>query len=600
MKILKNVANKKFQNIFQLSLFFLMLFGFLMTSFSISELKDKYDHQIKKTSRIISSNIQNDIEEISLQILFLSSKIKNYTSSKVRIFKLLNAFTLNKSIAGESLLNWNSYSWINKDDKMSTDGKFGIVKNKLDLSKRDYIRFTRYNPEKIIFGNAVYGILTQRLIMPVALGVFNKHSSYLGTLVYGYDIEKATKRIKNKIDEELYKFVIFRNDDLLFSSDGVPEKFMTVLNKKIKMLSLSDKEVAKKITDQGLIFGSNFNSYYIKPANNPIGIVVIMDSFKFYRFLIENIIKNLTLILVIAILFFILFKILYQRLILPISYLSEYARDIANKNFDIKIQKPINDELHEVFNSLDEVRENFKKEESAKKQLADINKKIAMENLSKNHFFEAICRDIREPLFAIIDASKNSKTSTKNNDIGQKVTNYVNEALQISEDLLDIAQTSSGGLIVNSKKINPIEELKKSIKVVSSTAKQSKIKINFKNQENVEKLLTDPKRLRQILVNILIKVIALTKNNSKISVNCEEFIQDNNRTLRIVINSTFSKKNIFLLTNENDNQSSSDYEGDFIDRSFKQSKDLIKKINGNMIFEQRGENNVKILITFQY
>ena len=61
--------------------------------------------------------------------------------------------------------------------------------------------------------------------------------------------------------------------------------------------------------------------------------------------------------------------------------------NIINKNFDIKIQKPINDELHEVFNSLDEVRENFKKEESAKKQLADINKKIAMENLSKNHFF---------------------------------------------------------------------------------------------------------------------------------------------------------------------------------------------------------------------
>ncbi len=599
MKTLKNIAEKKFHNVFHASLLGLVVFGFAMISISIAEIRSDYNNRIIKVSKQISTNIENDIEEISLQILLLASEIKNSKHNK-KIFKLIRSFSNIHNSSSPSLLNWNSYSWINKYDKIVIDGKFGIIKNKQDLSKRDYIRFTKFNPDKVIIGDAVYGALTQRLIIPIALGVFNKKSQYIGTIVYGYDTQKAAKQIKEKIDHELYKFIIFKNDEVLFSSDDISNDFQEKIKDKIKLISLSEKEVSKKITSQGLLFGDNFNSYYIKQKNSSIGVVVIIDDYKFYKLIINDIIKNLTTILIIALLFFFLFKILYQRIISPISYLTHYAKNIASKNFEIKMQRPENDELHEIFNYLSEISEKFKKEESTTKQLASINKKITMENLAKSQFFEAICHDIREPLFSIMKEVKKNEQKSSDDNMNKELYTLVNEALQITDDLVDISQTSSG-LFINNKKINPLEEINKSIKIVSSTAHQNKIKIELKkNQQNIKKISTDPKRLRQIMINIFIKVIAISKAGEKIFIDCEEVVKNNKKILHISINSIFSHKIAQLAKNNNIEASKKDIQENVVDHSFDQFKELISKMDGKLEIEQRNNDHFKILISFSY
>tara|TARA_A100001015_G_scaffold294282_1_gene371883 strand:- start:6102 stop:6338 length:237 start_codon:yes stop_codon:yes gene_type:complete len=77
-------------------------------------------------------------------------------------------------------------------------------------------------------------------------------------------------------------------------------------------------------------------------------------------------------------------------------------------------------------------------------------------------------------------------------------------------------------------------------------------------------------------------------------------VKNNKKILHISINSTFSNKTIQLAKSNHDRAGKKEIRENVIDHSFKQLKELISKMGGDLEIEQRNNNHFKIIISFSY
>lgn len=604
-----NGVTRRFLGVYQLLICALIIAGIFFTSISIISNDNKIEQKMMRHSRTLKNVIKNEIDQIEYQLSHTSSRISLVNGNHSRTSKLLSPIISSKHNSHPNIsLSWNAYSWIDRSDRIVIDGSFGILDNKLDVSSRDYLRFTKFNPGKIYMGKPIYGMVSQRLIVPIAVGTFSKRRNYLGTLVFGFDIEKINSKLKSEINDDNISFLIFKEGRLLFSSGNITKYIIDKIENKVKILSLEEGDIEKKLTSQSLIFGRDPISIFKKTKNFPIEVVAVYDRNNYKEQIINLVLEKMIIIFLLAILFFILFKILYLRIIKPVSHLSEFAKQISQRNFHIKIQKPLNRELTDIYDSLDSIGQDFAKEESMTRQLIEINKKIIAENISKNDFFQAICQDIRSPIFSIASDIKSLEKLYNNKKTKPIIDNFnenIADILQLTEDLLDISQTSSGSININKKsKVDVTEVIDKSIGICLNFAKKHGVSIKNNPASGLKKVNIDPKRLKQILVNILIKSIISSKKEGSVNIRVDEFTRNNKEKIRITVAKdssgvSFSKEsdNIneqlqkFTLVTDQDKINS-------LNINLKHTKDLIKLMGGVFEIEFKKDNGYSINITF--
>ena len=605
----RNNVTRRFLGVYQLLISALIIAGIFFTSISIISQNHEIERIMIRHSKTLKNIIKSEIDQIEYQLAYISSKISLINGNYYKTNKLLSPIISGEYNSHPNIsLSWNAYSWIDKSDQIVIDGSFGILNNKLDVSSRDYLRFTKFNPGNIYMGEPIYGMVSQRLIVPIAIGTFSKKQNYLGTLVFGFDIEKINNKLKSEINDENISFLIFKEGRLLFSSGNITKHTIDQIDSKVKILSLEEGDLERKLTSQNLIFGNNSISVFKKTSNFPIEVVVVYDRNNYKEQIINLVLEKMIIIFFLAILFFILFKILYLRIIKPVSHLSEFAKHISQRNFHVKVQKPINKELNDIYDSLDLIGQSFAKEESMTKQLIEINKKIVAENISKNDFFRAICQDIRSPIFSIASDIKSLEKLYGNKKAKPLIDNFnenIADILQLTEDLLDISQTSSGSININKKlKVSVSEIIDKSIGICLNFAKHHGVTIKSNSLQDMKKVHVDPKRLKQILVNILIKSIISSKKEGLICIKSDEFIRNGKEKIRITIEkdsggTNFSKEsdNIneqlqkFTLATDSDKINS-------LNINLKHTKDLIKLMGGVFEIEFKKNNGYSINITF--
>ncbi len=597
---------RKFLMFYQLLICALIIAGVMFSSIAIVNKNDEVEKMMISHSKILKNIMKNEINQIEYQLNYASSKISLISNNYSKIDQLLSSLssTANTNIS----LSWNSYSWINKDDKIAIDGKLGILKNKPDVSRRDYLRFTKFKQTGAVLGSPIYGAISRRYIIPVAIGTFRGESQYLGTLVFGLDVDKIKEKMNSEINDKKVSFLIFKEGSLLFYSGDITESVISHIEDKAKILSLEEGDLETKLTNQGLFFGDGYISVFKKDDNFPIEVAVIYDSKHYSEQITNLIIEKMLIVLLLAILFFILFKILYLRIIKPVSHLSQFAKQISRKDFNTNIQKPLNKELNEIYDSLNLISQSFSKEESMKKQLIDINKKLAAENASKNEFFQAICHDIRSPIFSISNDVKTLGELTKNKEVQTIISNFnenVTDMLQLTEDLLDISRTSSGSINVDKKsKTEVVEVINRSIKICSSFAKKRGVTIKNATDKEINKIKLDSKRLRQILVNILTKLTVTSKKESAIKISVEEFSSENQDKLRIYIRSSSDHLALDKETDEyKENMKKFGMLGSDVNdlnAGLKHTKDLIGLMGGTFEMEIKKKESCLIKITFNY
>ncbi len=529
---------KNFLALYFLTLFGLVLGGWLLIDFSLNQKKQEVETELAQASDRIKKIVSYDIDYVKYQTFYASNQIAQMNGDKEKIHKLLANFLANFSGQLDVALTWNAFSWIDDKNKLAVDGTSGILMQAIDISQRDYLQETPKSPKTIIFGKPIYGALSHRFIVPAGLGTFSQNEKYLGTLVFGFDVEKIIAKLEKSVGNENISFAFYLNGEYIFSSQNFDEDYKELASKRVLDFVKNERIDGEVILTQKILSNKNVNAYYQKTKNYPFQFVVFYNKESYHKEILDILFKQIILIFIVFISCFILFRNIYKKIVKPVSGLSELANKISQNDFSYKIEEPKGKEMKELYDALSNLKEAYLREEELTKQLKIANKQIAQENFNKSEFLSAISHDIRNPLSAIISFTQMLQDNEVDNfeEILKEIENCSTDALEFINDLLDVTQASSGIFSVNlSQKIDANNIIKRSIRVNRDFANKKNIAIFNNCDEEIDEINLDPRRLKQILVNLINNSIKYSRQNTKIIVASESLIENGRKKLKIII-----------------------------------------------------------------
>lgn len=181
-----------------------------------------------------------------------------------------------------------------------------------------------------------------------------------------------------------------------------------------------------------------------------------------------------------------------RSIMLPVNEITEKAKRIAGGTYGIQIEKKYNDEIGELADVINELS-------------AQINSNEKMQT----EFISSLSHELRTPLTAItgwsetlLDAPSMDPEETRR---GMKI--ILREAKRLTEmvvDLLDFTRMQDGRMTLNMEPTELRSEFEDTVYMYGSRLAQDGIKLNYlDNDDDIPEMLCDPKRLRQVFLNIL-------------------------------------------------------------------------------------------------
>lgn len=291
-------------------------------------------------------------------------------------------------------------------------------------------------------------------------------------------------------------------------------------------------------------------------------------------YIITSIISMLLIIFILK-----LIRVLSGTILLPIEKLNEVARSMASGNMDIRAIKVFDDEIGELSDTLNFMAEEIEKNDKTKKD-----------------FVSSISHELRTPLTSIkgwgeILLVSEAKPNTSLETGLKIITSEADRLKDMVEELLDFAKLENYKMKIIKQKIS----LKNILRSVYNQMKPRTENIDFTVSYEGEDVLIDgdPRRLRQVFINLIINSIKFSKENPKIELN----MRTTNENIEISIEDNgigISEENIKKVTEkffkEDINSSGSGIGLALVD-------EIIKAHNGSLLIESNKSQGTKIKIT---
>ncbi|MDD2563893.1 MAG: ATP-binding protein [Salinivirgaceae bacterium] len=216
---------------------------------------------------------------------------------------------------------------------------------------------------------------------------------------------------------------------------------------------------------------------------------------------------------------------LYMQKIIskPIQDLASVSRQISeNNDFSLRVHRSTQDEITELYNAFNnmlaqiESRDRIRTEYEI--QLTKAKTKAEEADKLKTSFLTNMSHELRTPMNAILGFS--SLLLEEETPCGQykSFIEIINESgntlLNLVDDILDISKIEAGQIDIKKEDTNIhrlLEELLLSFNEIKHQKKAGEIALFLENNRNCKNLiLTDPYRLRQILMNLLGNALKFT------------------------------------------------------------------------------------------
>ena len=180
-----------------------------------------------------------------------------------------------------------------------------------------------------------------------------------------------------------------------------------------------------------------------------------------------------------------------RSILVPVSAIVEKAKKISNGTYGIQIEKKYDDEIGDLVDAINEMS-------------VQINQNEKMQT----DFISSLSHELRTPLTAITGWSETILSGggmDEGTRRGVKIIHKETERLtEMVLDLLDFTRIQDGRMTLNMELCDIRAEFEDTVFMYGSRLSQDGIVLDYlENDEDVPEISCDPKRLRQVFLNIL-------------------------------------------------------------------------------------------------
>ncbi|MGM9549425.1 MAG: ATP-binding protein [Faecousia sp.] len=180
-----------------------------------------------------------------------------------------------------------------------------------------------------------------------------------------------------------------------------------------------------------------------------------------------------------------------RSIMTPVAEITEKAKRIAGGSYGVQIQTPYRDEIGELADTINEM-----------------SSKIAQNEKMQAEFISQLSHELRTPLTVINGWSETLLAGDDlNDDTRQGMKIISSEAKRLTEmvmDLLDFTRMQDGRMTLAVEMTDIRAEFEDTVYMYGSRLAQDGIQLVYlDNDEDIPEIPCDPKRLRQVFLNIL-------------------------------------------------------------------------------------------------
>lgn len=145
-------------------------------------------------------------------------------------------------------------------------------------------------------------------------------------------------------------------------------------------------------------------------------------------------------------------------------------------------------------------------------------------DMAKTNFIATISHELKTPISAIklsLQLLENEKTGQLNDEQQKLISSCeedANQLLEITSELLNLAQAETGNIQLNMGKVSPKEIINYAINTIKPVAEQKDIEINQRIPSLVYDVIADKEKTAWVLVNLLSNAIRYSPRGSNVLV----------------------------------------------------------------------------------
>lgn len=197
---------------------------------------------------------------------------------------------------------------------------------------------------------------------------------------------------------------------------------------------------------------------------------------------------------------------LSHKIVHPIEHLKRGTERVSKGNFDEPISITTNDEMENIATSFNEMIRGLKEYQQL-----------------KDEFVFIASHELRAPVTAIkgylsmIEEGDAGPVSDQLKEYLNPVSQSTKRLVNLVNDLLEVARSEAGRLIIEVSKIDPKPAIKEVISELKPLAEEKGIKVEY-DESGVSEILADSARIKEVMVNLLSNAFKYTLGSGDVKI----------------------------------------------------------------------------------
>lgn len=288
----------------------------------------KIGHELETEAERIDRAFHSEIERASYLLEAIGRQIiQRGTNDKTIIAQMLRSYDTNNDF-------YSVFLWVDDNQQAVTSSRQGVLEKPVDISDRGYIKKSLAEPFAVQIGKPLKSRVSERLIIPLSMGLTDYTGKYIGTVTLSLDLERLTQNVQDYLRNDKVAFSILNESMTTLTKNQNGSDILTSETVARRMESLSVEPGNRGILTAPSLFSSNRTfAYYL--FSNRHNYVILTGLESRWTALSKLMLPRMVQLAFIAAFLVSLLWLVRFRVIYPVQNLAEVSAEIARGKADI-------------------------------------------------------------------------------------------------------------------------------------------------------------------------------------------------------------------------------------------------------------------------